>query len=347
MTGADRRSIGAGVPCFVIAEAGVNHNGDTALAHRLVDVAAEAGADAVKFQSFRAESLASTEARKAAYQVSETGGGESQLEMLQRLELDVGVHEELARHCEECGIIFLSTPFDCGSADLLEKLNVAFFKISSGDLTNIPLLRHIARKRTPIILSTGMSDMDEVAVAVECIAAAGNKEIILLHCVSDYPAPADQANLRAMQAMRERFGFPVGFSDHTLGLEVALAAVALGAAALEKHLTLDRTLPGPDHRVSLEPQEFRELVCKIRIVESALGDGVKQVAASERDNRNLVRRSLFAAVDMPAGTLIREEMLECKRPADGIPASECDSVVGRRVRRSFKVGEKLAWERIE
>jgi N,N'-diacetyllegionaminate synthase len=340
-------AIGEGNPCFVIAEAGVNHNGDIALAKRLLDAAVEAGANAVKFQSFHAESIASSEAPKAAYQVATTGASETQREMLQRLELTHAAHEELSRHASERGIIFCSTPFDIASVDLLEALDVPFFKVASGELTHVPLLRRIARTGRPVVVSTGMSELQEVESALGTLRAAGARDIALLHCLSEYPAPSAEANLRAMATMRERFGTPVGYSDHTLGVEVAVASVALGASILEKHLTLDRSMPGPDHRASLEPREFSELVRQVRSVESALGDGVKRPGKSEMANRAIARRGVFAAVAIPKGTVLTADMLACKRPDDGIPASQFDSVVGRRVRLDLRAGEKLSWEQLD
>ena len=340
-------AIGEGSPCFVIAEAGVNHNGDVALAKLLLDAAADAGANAVKFQSFHAESIASSEAPKAAYQVATTGSSETQREMLQRLELTRAAHEELSRHASERGIIFCSTPFDVASVDLLESLDVPFFKVASGELTHVPLLRRIARTGRPVVVSTGMSEIGEVESALRTLRSAGARDIALLHCLSEYPAPSAEANLRAMATMRERFGTPVGYSDHTLGLEVAVASVALGASILEKHLTLDRSMPGPDHRASLEPDEFAELVRQVRSVESALGDGVKRPGKSEMANRAVARRGVFAAVAIPKGTVLTAEMLACKRPDDGIPASEFDAVVGRRARRDLGAGQKLSWEQLD
>jgi N-acetylneuraminate synthase len=256
--------IGPGQPVFVIAEAGVNHNGDLKLARALIDVAVEAGADAVKFQTFRAERLATPDAPKAEYQVQTTGNAESQFEMLRRLELSADAHRELQAYCHERGIIFLSTPFDEEAVDLLDESGVAAFKISSGDLTNSPLLEHVASKGKPVILSTGMSELSELIEAVSVLNTAGCENPVLLHCVSNYPADPAEVNLRAMQTMRSAFDVPVGFSDHTQGIDVALAAVALGACVIEKHFTLDRTMPGPDHRASLEPTELRELVRSIR-----------------------------------------------------------------------------------
>jgi N-acetylneuraminate synthase/N,N'-diacetyllegionaminate synthase len=338
------RVIGSGAPCFVIAEAGVNHNGDLDLAKRLIDAAADAGADAVKFQTFRAAGVVAEDAPSAAYQRVGEDRDTAQYELLRRLELDEEGHVALLQHAQRRGIVFCSTPFDLPSVDLLERLGVPFFKIASGDLTYTQLLRRVASKQRPIVLSTGMADIDEVAAAVDTLSAAGAGDLALLHCVSEYPAPIEDANLRVIPAMAERFGLPVGLSDHTPGLTVAVVAVALGAAIIEKHFTLDRGLPGPDHRASLEPGDFAQLVREIRDVEGAMGTGKKQAAPSELANRDIVRRSVFVAVEVAEGAPITPDMLVCKRPGDGIPASDIDLVVGRRARRPISVGEKLTWE---
>jgi N,N'-diacetyllegionaminate synthase len=336
------RRIGRGEPCFVIAEAGVNHNGDVELARRLVDAAAKADADAVKFQTFRAEGVATALAPKASYQLETTGGGESQAEMLRRLELGEDAFAVLKALAEERGLVFLSTPFDNESVELLDRLGVAAFKVSSGDVTNLPLLGEIGRRRRPVILSTGAADLDETAAALDALRQAGAEEIVVLHCVSAYPTPPEQANLLAMATLADRFGLPVGYSDHTEGETVALAAVALGACVLEKHLTLDSSLPGPDHRLSLEPDELTRLVQGVRRVEAALGDGVKRVVPAERVNVSIVRRSLAATEDIPAGTVLAESMLTALRPGTGIEPARIGEVVGRTLRRDVSRGELLA-----
>jgi N,N'-diacetyllegionaminate synthase len=335
------REVGPGRPCFVIAEAGVNHNGELERALRLVDAAAEAGADAVKFQTFRAEAVASPSAAKARYQLESTPADESQLEMLRALELGWDEHVELLRRAEERGLVFLSSVFDGGSVELLERLGVAAYKIASPEVTNLPLLRAVAAVGRPVILSTGTAELAEVEVAVEALADGGAGAVVLLHCVSAYPADPADANLRAMATMSEHFGLPVGYSDHTEGEEVALAAVALGACVLEKHFTLDRTLPGPDHQASLEPGELAQLVRGVRRVESALGDGLKRPTAVERENALLVRRSLAAADDLPAGIVLTAGMLTALRPGTGISPARLDDVVGRRLRRELAQGELL------
>jgi N-acetylneuraminate synthase/N,N'-diacetyllegionaminate synthase len=338
------RKVGTGEPAFIIAEAGVNHNGDLDLAERLVDAAAGAGADAVKFQTFHAERLVSLAAPKAEYQRERTDATESQLDMLRRLELSPEAHRELHSYCRQRGIIFLSTPFDTASADLLEELEVPAFKIGSGEITNWPLLEYVARKGKPVILSTGMSYLSEVDEAVRTMQESGCEELILLHCVSNYPAKASDANLRAIHTMAAAFGVPVGYSDHTLGIEVPVAAVALGACVIEKHLTLDRSLSGPDHHASFSPAEFAEMTRAIREVETALGDGRKQPMPAEVEVCRAARRSLVAACEIPAGTRIGEGMVAAMRPGTGLPPFLLPKVIGRVVRRRIGVGELLDWE---
>lgn len=336
------RAIGAGQPCFVIAEAGVNHNGDVDIAHRLVDVAAEAGADAVKFQTFDPERLVSPLGRKAAYQVAGTGAGESQLEMLRELVLPNAALEALAAHAGERGLVFLSTPFDESSADLLEGLGMVAFKIPSGEITNHPLVAHIAAKGRPVLMSTGMSTLAEIAEAVQVIREHGDPPLALFHCVTSYPAAAADCNLRAIAAMRAAFGVPVGWSDHTAGIEISLAAVAAGAAVLEKHFTLDRTLPGPDHRASLEPAELSALVQSVRSIEAALGDGLKRPAASELANVAAARRSLHLARALPAGHVLARTDLVALRPGTGLSPALRDRLVGRKLRVGVEGGEMLS-----
>lgn len=341
------RLIGPHQPCFIIAEAGVNHNGDPALARKLVDVAADAGADAVKFQTFRAERIVSADAPKAEYQLQTTDKAESQLDMLRRLELPAEAHRELFECCRKRNILFLSTPFDEQSADFLEELGVAAFKIGSGDLTNLPFLTYVSGKGLPLIVSTGMSTLAEVEAAVEAIGAAGNRDVVLLQCVSNYPADAADVNLRAMQTMSAAFGVPVGYSDHTLGIEVAGAAVAMGACVIEKHFTLDRGLPGPDHRASLEPDEMKAMVAGIRKVESALGDGQKRPAASEANTAVVARKSLVAARDITAGTVLTEAMIAMRRPGTGLPPALLKHVIGRTLRTDVGAGTVLRMDMLE
>ena len=341
------RAIAPGRPAFVIAEAGVNHNGDPALARALIDAAADSAADAVKFQTFRTSALTSRTAPKAAYQIEATGAGESQSEMLMRLELSTETLRALQAHAAARGIVFFSTPFDEASADTLAALGVPMFKIPSGEITNLPLLRHIAAKGKPIILSTGMSTLDEVAQALAAIGDVADVPVAILHCVSAYPAPVGEVNLRAMDALRDRFGRPVGLSDHTLGLEIALAAVARGAAIVEKHLTLDKNLPGPDHRASLEPVEMAALVRGIRNIEAALGDGVKRPMPSELDTRRVARKSLVAARALRAGEELVKDAVAVKRPGTGISPAELERALGRRVRRDLAADDVIDWTALE
>jgi N,N'-diacetyllegionaminate synthase len=331
-------------PVFFIAEAGVNHNGSLDLALRLVGEAARAGADAVKFQSFKAERLVTRSARKAEYQRRTTGGEDTQFEMLRRLELDDEAHGALLAACGEAGITFLSSPFDEQSADLLDELGVPAFKLPSGELTNHPLLRHIAAKGKPIILSTGMATLAEVREAVDVIRAAGGGELSLLHCVTEYPAPFDQVNLRAMLTLRDEFGLPVGYSDHTPGAEVAIAAVALGATIIEKHFTLSRDLPGPDHAASLEPRELAAVVEAVRHVELALGDGVKAPAPCEVKNIAIARKSVVAERDLEPGERVEPRDVAVKRPGDGISPADLERVIGRSVVRPLRAGDVITWQ---
>lgn len=337
------REVGPGRPCFVIAEAGVNHDGSLDRALALVEAAAAAGADAVKFQAFRADRLATAEAPKAGYQLAGTDPDESQLEMLRRLELPFDAYRTLQAAAESAGIEFLSSMFDEEAADALDALGVAAFKIPSGEVTNLPLLSHVGRLGRPVILSTGMATLDEVAAAVE---ALGDDRIVILHCVSAYPAPVGEANLRAMATMAEAFGRPVGFSDHTLGVEATLGAVALGACMIEKHLTLDRAAPGPDHAASLEPNEFASLVRSIRVVESALGDGRKVPTESERETAAVARKSLVAACRIPAGTVVTDEMVALSRPGTGLPPGARELVVGRVAEVDIPEGALLTTEQV-
>ena len=333
-----------GQPCLIIAEAGVNHNGNLEMALRLVDSAAEAGADVVKFQTFKSEQVVSPVAPKAEYQVQTTGNAESQLEMVKKLELPPEAFQLIARRCVERGITFLSSPFDYDSVDLLEELGVVAYKTGSGELTNLPFLSYIAAKGKPIILSTGMANLDEVAVAVDAVKAAGNRDLVILHCVSNYPAAASSVNLRAMKTLEEEFGVPVGYSDHTEGIAVPIAAASLGACVIEKHFTLDCNLPGPDHRASLEPSQLAAMVRAVRTVEAALGDGVKRPAAEELSTASVARRSLVAAHDLPAGTVLAESMIAIRRPGTGLPPALLRQLVGRRLRQDLPAGNLFTLE---
>jgi len=338
------RRVGAGQPCFVIAEAGVNHNGDLKLAFELVDIAVQASADAVKFQTFLAEKVCSPNSPQADYQLQNTGIPESQLEMVKKLELPFEAFRELQAYCRTKGIIFLSTPFDHDSIDFLAALDVPAFKIPSGEVTNAPFVEHVAQQKRPVILSTGMATLAEVAAAVETLKRSGNQELILLQCVSNYPAKASNANLRAMATMAEQFQVPVGFSDHTTGIEVAIAAVALGACAVEKHFTISKSLPGPDHAASLDPKELAELVRDIRNVEGALGDGIKRPVAEEANTAAVARRSLVAARDIKAGTILTEDLIEIMRPGTGLAPGMRRQLVGRRVCCYIEAGALLTMD---
>lgn len=341
------RLIGPTHPCFIIAEAGVNHNGDLALARQLVDVAVQAGADAVKFQTFKADRVVTADAPKAAYQRQSTDAAESQHAMLSRLELSDAAHHTLIDYCRECDMLFLSTPFDEQSADFLLQQGMPLFKIPSGEITNLPLVDHVARLRRPMIVSTGMAHLGEVETALQTIEATGHDAVVLLHCVSNYPADPADANLRAMQTMQAAFGVPVGFSDHTPGIAVALAAVALGACVIEKHFTLDNTLPGPDHQSSLEPGELTALVQSIRTVEAALGDGRKRPAASEASTAAVARRSLVAAHPIAAGTTLTPTMIAIRRPGSGLPPAMLPYLAGRTARHDIAAGSLLTLEMLQ
>jgi len=337
-----QRKVGAGELCFIIAEAGVNHNGSIQMARELVDVAAEAHADAVKFQTFKPEKVCSPAAPKATYQLQTTGGDESQLEMGKKLELPFEAFRELQAYCKSQDVLFLSTPFDYESADFLSELSVPAFKIPSGEITNLPFVEHIARKGQPLIVSTGMSTLDEVDKTVKTICATGNQQIVLLQCVSNYPAQPSSVNLRAMHTLAKAFDVPVGYSDHTTGTEIASAAVALGACVIEKHFTISRDLPGPDHRASLEPDELAAMVRRIRNVEAALGDGEKRPALEEANTAAVARRSLVAARHIAAGTVMTEELIVILRPGTGLPPTMRPQLLGRRARRDIEPGTLLS-----
>jgi N,N'-diacetyllegionaminate synthase len=332
---------------FIIAEAGVNHNGSTDLALRLIDTAKASGADAVKFQSFRADCLVVRSAPKARYQERVMGEAESQFEMLERLELDEKDHDLLIKHCRQVGIEFLSSPFDMQSADLLATKGVRLFKIPSGEITNFALLEHVARKGRPVILSTGMSTLGEVEEAVAVLQGGEEAiELTLLHCVTEYPAPYAEVNLRAMQTLRTAFGLPVGYSDHTPGIEIAIAAVAMGACVIEKHFTMDRALPGPDHAASLEPAALKQMVASIRNVESALGTGVKAPALCELPNISVARKSVVAARSLTRGHRLTVEDLNIKRPGNGLPPKLLPVLIGRSLGTDVAEGVVITWNHL-
>ena len=360
------KTIGKGNPVFIIAEAGVNHNGNLSLAKKLIDAAVEAGADAVKFQTFDPDTLVTKEAAKAEYQIRNESKGknppqatpfsshhpasptrhpssgrrggemeESQYAMLKRLMLKREYHAELKKYAEQKGIIFLSTPFSLSDAEFLKELGVPALKIGSSDTNNIPYLRAIAKWKLPLILSTGMSDLALITESVDAIRAAGNTELIVLHCTTNYPAPIGEVNLRAMQTLQKELDVPVGFSDHTEGNVAAIASVALGASVIEKHLTLDKTMPGPDHKASLNPKEFGELVRAIRDVEKALGTGKKELFRSEKEIAKVARKSLVTVTAIKKGETFSQKNLTTKRPGTGLPPKDFDRVIGSRATRDI------------
>jgi len=338
--------IGEGEPCFVIAEAGVNHNGDIKLAKRLIDVAKKAGGDAVKFQTFKAEDVVTKNVALAEYQKKSIEKKESQLKMLKKLELSYEDFKKLKKYADKKGIIFLSTPDTEEDAVFLKNL-VPAYKIGSGDLTNLPLLEKVAKKKKPIILSTGMSTLNEVREAVRVVKKQGNNKIILLHCTTNYPCPLEEVNLRAMQTLKKEFDLPVGYSDHTLGMIVPITAVALGAQVLEKHFTLSRDSLGPDHKASLEPKELKEMVIAIRKAEKALGVGIKKPTKSEEKIKGDARKSIVAMINIPKNTKITENMLIIKRPGIGIEPKYFDKVVGKIAKEYIKKDALIRFEKLK
>ena len=325
----------------IIAEAGVNHNGSMATAKKMIDAAVDAGADLVKFQTFKAETLITETAEKAEYQKNLTEDSESQFEMLEKLELNRDKHEELILYCGQKNIQFLSTAFDHDSIDLLAELNIPFFKIPSGDITNLPYMRHVGRMGKPVVMSTGMATLEEVQIAMNVLLEVGVKkdDLTILHCNTEYPTPMPDVNLRAMLTIRDELGVNVGYSDHTLGIEVPIAAVALGATVIEKHFTLDRTLPGPDHAASLESDELKAMVTAIRNIEQAMGDDIKRSSKSEKKNIPLVRRSIVAKKSISEGEILSEENLGVKRPGTGLSPMLWDELIGSRATKNFEMDE--------
>lgn len=326
---------------YIIAEAGDNHNGDFNTALKLVDVAKRAGADCVKFQRFVTEEIISKYAEMAEYQKKNTGKEESQFEMVKRLELSFDEFRKIKEYCDRVGIQFLSTPFDLKSVDFLNELGVPFFKIPSGEITNYPYLIKIAHTGKPVVMSTGMCEPDEILAAINVLEKNGSGEITLLHCNTEYPTPLKDVNLYAMRTMKKMFGKKVGYSDHTKGIEVPVAAVALGACVIEKHFTLDKNMPGPDHKASLEPDELGRMVKNIRNIEIALGDGVKRVSESERKNIAIARKSIVARRNIQEGEILTEENLAVKRPGTGINPMQWMEVLGTRAVRDFKEDELI------
>ena len=328
---------------FIIAEAGVNHNGDVKLAKKLVDTAADAGADAVKFQTFKADQLVSKEAPKADYQQQTTDADESQLEMIRKLELSEAAHRELRSYCAVKNIQFLSTPFDFPSIDFLEELGLNIYKIPSGEITNLPYLRKIGSLKKEIILSTGMATLEEVRTALDVLVSSGTprSKITVLHATTEYPTPFEDVNLSAMQAMGSDLGVRVGYSDHTLGIEIPIAAAALGACVIEKHFTLDRGMAGPDHKASLEPDELKAMVQAVRRIECAMGDGVKKPSASEQKNISVARKSIVATCAIEFGELFTTKNLTAKRPGTGVSPMQWDEIVGRKASRNYRKDEQI------
>lgn len=328
---------------FIIAEAGVNHNGDMDLARGMIDEAAKAGADAVKFQSFKTEKLVCQGAPKAEYQKQNTGQEGSQFDMLKKLELDVAAHKELQAHCHERNVEFISSPFDLDSVDLLGRMKLDIIKIPSGEITNLPYLRKVGALKRRVILSTGMAELAEIKSAIDVLMKAGTPKsaIIILQCHTDYPTSYEHVHLKAMQAMKDAFGVHVGLSDHTLGIEVPIAAVALGAQVIEKHFTLDKNMQGPDHQASLEPREFRQMVDAIRNVEKALGEREKKPTVNELKNRAIVRKSIVAAQNIKKGETFSESNIAAKRPATGLSPMQWDNVLGQKAKRDFTENEVI------
>jgi N,N'-diacetyllegionaminate synthase len=328
---------------FIIAEAGVNHNGSVELAKKLIDVASESGADAVKFQTFKAEKLVSKNAQKAEYQKQTTDKIESQFDMIKKLELDLDTHKELISYCKTQNIMFLSTPFDHDSIELLNNLGLEIFKIPSGEITNLPYLRHIGKLGKKVILSTGMADIGEIEDALDVLIEAGTKKenIIVLHANTMYPTPMEDVNLKAMVTIGNTFDIAFGYSDHTLGIEVDIAAVAMGASVIEKHFTLDKTMEGPDHKASLEPDELKAMVKAIRNIELALGSSVKKPSKSEIPNMNVARKSIVAKTEIKKGDKLSEENIAIKRPGNGMNPMRWDEIVGSIATKDYSEDELI------
>ncbi|HVQ00816.1 MAG TPA: N-acetylneuraminate synthase [Candidatus Thermoplasmatota archaeon] len=333
-------------PCFVIAEAGVNHNGDITLAKQLVDAAKTAGADAVKFQTFKAEGVVTHRAAIASYARNNIGRSLTQQDMIKPLELSYSEFKILKTYCDTKKILFLSTPHSFDAIDFLDPL-VPAYKFGSGDLTNLPALRYAAKKHKPIILGTGMATLAEVRIAIRTIRTAGNHRVIALHCTTNYPCPLSEVNLRAMLTMRHTLNCLVGYSDHTMGITVPVMAATLGAVVLEKHFTLDKTLPGPDHKASLEPAELTQMITAIREVETVLGGYAKKPTASEKDIMKLVRKSIVAVQDIPKGTILQRNLLDIKRPGTGLPPAKLESILGKRTKRAIKKDDLLTSSMVE
>lgn len=332
---------------YIIAEAGVNHNGDINLAKKLIDVAVEAKVDAVKFQTFKTEKIVGKFASKAEYQIENTGEEESQYDMVKKLELSYDDFRELKKYCDERNITFISTPDDPESVDLLVELNVPLIKIGSTEVTNLSFLRYIAKKNLPIILSTGMSTLGEVEKAINAIYSAGNKNVTLLHATTDYPTLMDEVNMNAMVTMKEAFKVEVGYSDHTIGNEAAVCAVALGAKVIEKHFTLDKSMDGPDHKASMNPKELKSYVQAIRKTELLLGDGIKKPTEREKSILKDVRRSIVAGISLNKGTVLTEDVVEFKRPGSGLKPEYLNMIIGKKLKRNILEDELILLHDIE
>lgn len=313
---------------FIIAEAGVNHNGDIDLAKRMIDIASKYNVDAIKFQTFKTENLVSKNAKKANYQKNTTDQNESQFDMIKKLELDIKTHKELIEYCKYKNIMFLSTPFDLESIDLLNDLGLEIFKIPSGEITNLPYLEKIGKLKKKVILSTGMSTLNEIENALDILKENGTKDITVLHCNTEYPTPMEDVNLNAMNTIKEKLNVEVGYSDHTIGIEVPIAAVSMGAKVIEKHFTLDKNMEGPDHKASSEPNELKQMVECIRNIEKAMGDGIKKPSKSEMKNIDVVRKSIVAIKKIKTGEIFTEENISIKRPGNGISPMKWYEVLG-------------------
>ena len=323
---------------FIIAEAGVNHNGSLELAKLMVDKSVEAGVDCIKFQTFKSENLVNKDAKKAEYQINNTGSDDSQYSMLKKLELSYSDFSELKSYCDEKGIMFLSTPFDLESIDFLANLGMKIFKVPSGEITNLPYLRKINSYKREVILSTGMANLEEIHDALNILKDC---KVTLLHCTTEYPCPYDSVNMNAMLTIRDKFNLPVGYSDHTRGIEIPVMAVAMGAKVIEKHFTLDKTMDGPDHKASLEPDELKKMVSFVRNVEKAFGTGVKEPQEAEKKNIAIARKSIVAKCDIKKGDIFTEENLTCKRPASGISPMKWDEIIGTRAIKDYAEDELI------
>lgn len=332
--------------CFIIAEAGVNHNGDITLARKMIDTAKKSGADAIKFQTYISEEVVTKKATKAPYQKRTTSVNETQYEMIKKLELSFEEFRNLSDYAKQRNLLFLSTPFDFKSVDFLIEIGVPAIKIPSGELNNLPFLKKIGKAKKPVILSTGMAYLGEIETALTTLKKEGTKEIALLHCVTSYPALPEQMNLRAIHTLKCAFNLPVGLSDHTTELSIPWAARGMGASIIEKHFTLDRQMPGPDHKASLDPQQLKDMIVGIRSIETAMGDGQKKPNPCEMQLRKIIRKSIVASMDIPKGDSIISEMLSIKRPGTGIEPKYIELIIGRRARRNILKDEIIGWDQV-